>query len=137
MTSSMTDIRAALKYTIGTLTGLNTYDTIPDVTNTPACVVMPFGVDFTGAMAMGGDEYRFDLYVLVANTDPRNAQMSLDKYVTGRGPKSIRERLFYACDLGLPDVDCSIEKMRAYGGSPEVAGIKMIGAILRVCVTVT
>lgn len=139
MPSSLTDIRTALKTTISQ-TGLNVYDTVPDVTNSPACVIQPAPKEtivFTGAMRMGGDEYRFDLIVLVAATDMRNAQQILDSYITGQGPKSIREFLFLNSDLGLGDVDAMAESVRGYGGSPEVAGTKMIGAIMRVCVTVT
>lgn len=136
MTSSLGQIRDALKSTIAQA-GLNVYDTVPDVTNSPACVVLPFDTDFTGAMRMGGDMYRFDLYVLVANNDTRSAQDKLDRYLTGQGPSSIREFVFQNPNLGLPDVDCVVQKMSGYGGSFQEGGINMIGAKLRLCVTVT
>lgn len=138
MTSSLADIRTAIKATVSQF-GLQAYDRVPDVANTPACVVdiaQNPSIRFSTAMAMGGDQYHFDLLILVANTDSRNAQQVLDEYVTGRGPKSIREFLFSNSGLGLPDVDCMPEKVIGYGGSPEVAGIRMIGAVMRVCVTV-
>lgn len=139
MTSSLTDIRTALGATIAQV-GLQVYSTVADVVNTPACVVDLANnptVSFSGAMHMGGDEYFFDLLILVANTDVKNAQVILDSYVTGQGSTSIRQALFNSGGLGLGDVDAMAKSVRGYGGSPKVAGIQMIGAIMRVCVTVT
>lgn len=136
MASSLTDIRDALKQTISQF-GLQVYGTVPDVTNTPACVIEPDTIDYTVAMAMGGDTYVFRLMVLVAATELSNAQKKLDQYITGQGEKSIRQFLFENSSLGLPDVDCVVKSMKGYNGAPESAGIKLIGAIMRVSVTVT
>lgn len=136
MTSSLSEIRDALKRTISQ-SGLNVYETVPDVTNSPAAVVMPDTSDFQGAMRMGGDEYNFDIAVVVANVNTRDAQDKLDAYVTGQGPKSIREYLFHNSDLGLPDVDCAVKGFRGYGGNFKTATTDFVGAVLRVCVTVT
>lgn len=135
MTSSLTEIRAAIKKTVGQA-GLNVYDTVPDVQNSPAVVVMPAEINFARAMARGSDEYKFDLYVVVARTDTRSAQEKLDPFITGAGPKSIREFLFRNSSLGLPDVDCIVEKMRGYGGTFDSSGSNFVGAVLRLCVTV-
>lgn len=137
MTSSLTDIRTALKTAINGIDALNVYDTVTDVVQTPAAVIEPFTADYTVAMNRGGDTYCMNIMVLVADTDPANSQFVLDQYVTGRGDKSIREFLFANCTLGLDDVDATVMSMKGYNGSPDVAGIKMIGAILRVNVVVT
>ncbi|MFG3137702.1 hypothetical protein ACGFZA_16005 [Streptomyces sp. NPDC048211] len=136
MTSSLSEIRDAIKRTVSQA-GLNVYDTAPDVTNSPACVIQPSESDFKGSMRMGGDRYWFDLFVVVARTDTRESQERLDQYVTGRGPKSIREFIFHNSDLGLPDVDCFVDRMRGYGGTFDTAGTNFVGAVLRLCVTVT
>jgi hypothetical protein len=136
MSSSLSEIRDAIKSTI-TQVGLNVYETVSDVQNSPAVVVLPAEIDFTKAMARGGDEYKFDLCVLVARTETRLAQEKLDQYITGKGPLSIREFLFVNSSLGLPDVDCIVERMRGYGGSFDTAGTNFVGAVLRLCVTVT
>lgn len=139
MPSSMMEIRAALKSTIGQ-SGLQVYDTVADVVVSPACVIEPAQkntIVFSSAMRMGGDVYNFDLMILVAATDMRNAQQVLDQFITGQGPKSIREFIFRNCNLGLDDVDAMADSVQGYNGSPEVAGTKMIGAIMRVSVTVT
>lgn len=135
MSSSLQDILEAVKRTIGQA-GLNVYDHQSDVTNTPACVILPADIDFTGAMSMGGDTYNFDLAVLVANVNTRDAQRKLNAYVTGKGEKSIREHLFRNGNLGLDDVDCVVKGVRGYGGNFETATVNYVGAVLKLCVTV-
>lgn len=133
--SSLTEIRDALKATIQQ-SGLNVYETVPDVTNSPAAVILPDTSDFQGAMAMGGDEYHFDVAVLVAAHNIRDAQRQLDAFITGKGEKSIREYLFRNSDLGLSDVDCHVKGFKGYGGSFKTAMTNSVGAVLRVCVVV-
>jgi hypothetical protein len=133
--SSLTEIRDALKATI-TQHGLHVYETIPDVTNSPAAVILPDDADYSNAMAMGGDEYHFDIAVLVAAVNIRDAQRKLDQYVTGQGEKSIREYLFRNSNLGLDDVDCHVKGYKGYGGSFKTAMTESVGAVLKVCVVV-
>ena len=134
MSSSLQDILEAIKRTVSQ-TGLNVYDHQSDVTNSPACVIMPHSISFTGAMAMGGDDYDFDLAIVVANVNTKEAQRKLNQYITGKGPKSLREHLFRNGSLGLPDVDCVIKGMRGYGGRFETATTNYVGAVLKLCVT--
>lgn len=136
--SSLSQIRDAIKATVSQ-TGLNVYDTVPDVQNVPAVVVLPFQTNYATAMAMGGDKYEFNLAVMVQRGDSREAQERLDEYVTGKGPKSIREFIFRNCTLGLPDVDAVVEGIPkdGYGGTFDTAGFNYVGALLRLCVTVT
>jgi hypothetical protein len=133
--SSLTEIRDALKATIQQ-SGLNVYETVPDVTNSPAAVILPDTSSYTNAMAMGGDEYEFDVAVLVAAHNIRDAQRQLDQFVTGKGEKSIREYLFRNSNLGLDDVDCHVKGFKGYGGSFKTAMTNSVGAVLRVCVVV-
>lgn len=133
--SSLTEIRDALKATIQQ-SGLNVYETVPDVTNSPAAVILPDTSSYANAMAMGGDEYEFDVAVLVAAHNIRDAQRQLDQFVTGKGEKSIREYLFRNSNLGLDDVDCHVKGFKGYGGSFKTAMTNSVGAVLRVCVVV-
>jgi len=133
--SSLTEIRDALKATIQQ-SGLNVYETVPDVTNSPAAVILPDTSSYTNAMAMGGDEYEFDVAVLVAAHNVRDAQRQLDAFITGKGEKSIREYLFRNSNLGLDDVDCHVKGFRGYGGSFKTAMTQSVGAVLKVCVVV-
>lgn len=133
--SSLTQIRDALKRTI-IQSGLNVYETVPDVTNSPAAVIMPDIADYLGAFGMGSDEYHFDIPVLVASHNIRDAQRQLDEFVTGKGEKSVREFLFRNSSLGLDDVDCIVKGFKGYGPGYKSATTEFVGAVLKVCVRV-
>jgi hypothetical protein len=135
VTSSLTEIRDALKRTIGQ-SGLHVYETVPDVSNTPAAVILPDISNYGNAFGMGSDEYEFDIAVLVAAHNIRDAQRQLDAFVTGQGQKSIREYLFRNSDLGLGDVDCHVRGFKGYGGNFKSSITNSVGAVLRVCVVV-
>jgi hypothetical protein len=135
VTSSLTEIREALKATLAQA-GLNVYETVADVNNSPAAVIMPDAASFIGAMHMGTDEYYFDIPVLVSAHNIRDAQNQLDKYVTGQGDKSLRQLLFQNQSLGLDDVSCIAKGFKGYGGSFKTAMTNQVGAVLRVCVVV-
>ncbi len=132
--SSLTEIRDALKNTISR-NGLHVYETVADVTNSPAAVIAPSDSDYSNAMAMGGDEYHFDLFVSVAAHNIRDAQRQLDELLTGQGEKSVREYLFRNSDLGLGDVDCHVKGFKSYGPY-KTAMTNSVGAVLKVCVVV-
>lgn len=138
--ASLTEIRAALKATVkSAIPDLNVYSEVSDVQQVPAVVVMPapssasgMACDFNGAMGRGLDQWTLDLYVLVARTDGVLAQKSLDQYVTGKGPKSIRQIIYSSPDIGLSDgTDVHVEGIREYGGSFVTAGIQHVGAVVR------
>lgn len=138
---SLGDIRVAVKNTISQA-GLATFDTIEDVAiGLPAaCMIEPYVSDYEGAMRMGTDSYAFNLYVLVARKNTREAQHTLDDYLSGRGPKSIREFVFRNSDLGLQGrVDAIVEGLvkNTYNGNFKVSTTSFVGAVLRLCVTVT
>lgn len=133
--SSLTEIRDAIKATIGQH-GLHVYETVADVSNSPAAVILPDDADYSNAMSMGGDEYHFDIAVMVAAHNIRDAQRQLDAFVTGQGEKSIREFLFRNSGLGLSDVDCHVKGFKGYGGTFKTAMTNSVGAVLKVCVVV-
>lgn len=135
MSPSLTEIRDALKRTISQ-SGLHVYETVPDVTNTPAAVILPDMSNYSNAFAMGSDEYQFDVAILVAAHNIRDAQRQLDAFVTGQGEKSIREFLYRNSDLGLNDVDCHVKGFKGYGGNFKSSITNSVGAVLRVCVVV-
>ncbi|MEU6674760.1 hypothetical protein [Streptomyces sp. NPDC046925] len=140
--ASLTEIRAALKATLkAAVPDLSVYSEVPSVKQVPAVVPMPaprpdgMTCDFNGAFGRGMDEWTLDLFVLVAYGDPALAQKNLDQYVTGKGPKSIRQIIFNAPDLGLADgTDAHAEGIREYGGSFASAGIQHVGAVVRLTV---
>lgn len=118
--------------------GVNAYDTVGDVTNTPAIVIEPHFANYEVAFNMGGDYYEFNVYVLVSNKITSDAQHKLDQYLTARGPKSIREYIWNNDSLGLPDVDATIQGLvkDTYSGNFKVATTSFVGGVLRLCVQI-
>lgn len=135
--ATLGQIRDAIKATLEEhIPGLRTYDTIPDQINPPAVVVAPAEetADFLVAMARGIDQWNLDVLVLVANAVSRTAQNTLDDYVTGAGPKSIRQVFFQHADLGLQDTEALVTGLSKYDFQYDVAGIQYAGATFRVIV---
>jgi hypothetical protein len=133
--ATLQEIRDAFKTTLGAAIGsLSVYDTVPEAVNNPAAVLIPDMAAFDKAFGRGTDSYEFDVAVLVSFTEADIAQDSLDDYVTGSGPKSIRQAIFQNRTLGLPDVDAHIEGMSDYGSSFEMSSVQHVGAKLRLVV---
>lgn len=135
--ASIEVIRDAIADTINdNVQGLRAYDTVADIVNPPAMLVLPIESEFALAFGRGSDTHNFDLFVMVSRTVPRVGQNSLDAFVTGAGAQSIRQAIFQHRDLGLADgTEAFIRGMSRYGGSFPNAGIDHIGAALRLVVT--
>lgn len=140
--ASLSEIRVAMKTTIkASIPELNVYALVSDVQQIPAVAIMPaiprrtqLSCDFNGAFGRGMDEWTLDLYVMVSRVDASLAQQKLDQYITGKGPKSIREVLFLNPTLGLADgTDAQADGIREYDAMMPMnaAGIQYVGAVLR------
>lgn len=133
--ASLSTIRDAIKTTLeSAIGGLSVYDTVPEASNLPAIVVVPNMASFDVAMGRGVDTWEFDLAVLVSFSDADIAQDSLDDYVTGAGPKSVRQAIFNNKTLGLTDANAHVHEMSDYGSGFEMAKVQHIGAKLRLVV---
>lgn len=139
--ASLGEIRAGIRSVVkASVSGMSVYADVPDVAQVPALVVMPAKetADFNGAMGRGLDTYKFDLYVLVARGESTAAQQALDQYVSGSGPRSLRQIFFEHGDLGLSDgTDAHAEGARDYGGKFSTARIDHVGAIVQLTVRTT
>lgn len=134
---TLTEIREAIDNTVqNRIAGLRGFDEVTDVAQLPAMVVMPARdtADFTGAMGRGLDVWRFDLYILVQRGEGSAAQKALDQYVSGSGPRSLRQCFYENSDLGGVVDDASCEGIREYGGKFQTARIDHVGAIVRLTV---
>lgn len=133
--SSVHQIRESFRQVLtSAIPKLRVYREVEDVVETPAVVALPRKADFAGAMQRGLDTWEFDLYVLVSRRDGGYAQQELDQYITGDGPRSIRQALYDHPTLGLPDTDAFVKGVEGYGGNFQVARIQHVGAILKVTV---
>lgn len=135
--ATLEQIRDALAETLSeNLPALNVYDVVPDLPTLPALLVLPAEGDFVVAFGRGFDTHQLDLYVMVSRTVPRTGQDSLDSYVTGGGPNSVRKIVFQNRTLGLADgTEAHVKGYGRYGGSFPAAGVDHIGAALRCVVT--
>jgi hypothetical protein len=135
---TLSQIRQAIDNTVqNRIPSIRGFNDVADVIQTPAMVVMPARdtADFTGAMGRGMDVWRFDLFVLVARGESTSAQDSLDQYISGSGPRSLRQIFYENSDLGLgDDVDAFCEGVRDYGGKFQTARMDHVGAIVRLTV---
>lgn len=134
--SSLSEIRDALASTIqnGVATTVYGYDTVPDVAQLPAVVVIPDSADFTGAFQRGLDEWKFNVYVLVRRDSVEIRQDTLDGFITGAGPDSIRQVLYNDDTLGGVVIDAMASGVEGYGGEFKTARIQHTGAIVKVVV---
>lgn len=136
--SSVDAIRAAFKTTIQTFLGANSgvsvYETWPGNPNFPAVVIEPLRADFEGAMNNALDEWHFNVMIFESRADEQKAQKTLDKFITGVGPKSIRQAIYENPTLGLSDSTAVVMSMRGYGAGTKAAGMSVVGVSLVVCV---
>jgi hypothetical protein len=131
--ASLSEIRAAVVATVSAgVPGLNVHAAVPDGVVVPALLVLPVETNFDRAFGRGLDEHQFDLIVLVSKAVAEVGQSRLDEYVTGAGPRSIREAIFADRALGLTDgTEAHVSGMSRYGQEFTVGGVTYSGAVLR------
>ena len=133
--ASFTTVRTAIKTTISSaVSGLRVHDTVDDMINVPAAVLIPTSINFTESMARGLDRYEFDLIVVTSRSDSRCGQNQLDGYVTGAGSSSFRQAIFNTSNLGQSDCSAVVTTMSDYGATYTVNGVECIGARLGITV---
>lgn len=129
--ATLSAIRDAIASTLdAAIPTLHCYDTVPDVANLPAVVVIPATTDFVAAMGRGTDTHTLNLYVLAAYMNADLGQAALDELVAGSGAKSIRQVIWNNRSLGLVQTDAHISGMSGYGGNFNLAQVEHVGAIL-------
>jgi len=134
--ASLTAIRSGIKDTVeAAIPDIQGYNTVPEVANLPAFVVVPGPADFAVAMGRGVDTYEFDVIVLVSPRDHELGQYDLDEYLTGAGTKSVRQAIWNAKTLGLADTEAFVYASRNYGAQFAIGDLPHIGAVLKVRVT--
>lgn len=90
MTATVDEINDGLKANLATITGLRTYDHVPDTFAVPCAVVMFNSVDFANAFRQGNPRYSFLVTLIVGRASERAAQIALGEYLSDSGTKSVR-----------------------------------------------
>ncbi len=140
--ASLKQIRAEVATVLRTkIPDLDVHANVKDfVSVLPAVIVMPWTSEFNVAMGRGTDTWELDLLVLVSTTEIGLRQENLDDYVTGAGPKSIREAIFKANSGSagtfgnLPATDAHVAQLIEYGARFNVGDVEHLGARLRLIV---
>lgn len=90
MTITISAVRDACVTQLSTITGLRTYDLIPDTVNVPAAVVGNLELTWDEAMHRGLDFASFDVLLITSRMSDRSAQDKLDAYLAGTGASSVK-----------------------------------------------
>jgi hypothetical protein len=115
---TVSTIRDGIKTRLATISGLNTYDTVPDNPMVPFAAVLPTGIEYDAAMADGAHAYRFGILVAVHRASEGVAQDALDAYCDATGTKSIRAAINGDRTLAGEVFSCRVTEMRNYSQLP-------------------
>jgi len=78
---NLSTVRDDLKARLATVSGLQTYDTIPAKPEVPCAILKPASCTVHSSFDRGSSELRFDVLVLVQAADWPSAQDALDGYL--------------------------------------------------------
>jgi hypothetical protein len=125
----MTDtsaLRDAIETRLATISGLNTYDTVPDNPVIPFATVLPTGIEYDAGMSDGAHTWRFGILVAVHRASESTAQDALDAYCDPTGTRSIRAAINGDRTLGGLG-SCRVLEMRNYSQIP-IGEVTYLGA---------
>jgi len=127
MSITVSAVRDACVTQLSTITGLRTYDLIPDSVNVPAAIVGNLELTWDEAMGRGLDQATFEVLVITSRMSDRAAQDKLDVYLAGTGSSSIKTVLEAGTPTGtLNGTVSTIRVTRATPISISVASIEYL-----------
>jgi hypothetical protein len=111
---SVSLIRQGLAKNLGTIPGLRTAAEVPDLPNPPIAIVALNSVTYDRAYANGMTSYSFTITVIVGRAAEREAQRTLDTYIS-TGNKSVKFAVESDKTLGGNAYDCRVVSMDSVG----------------------
>lgn len=95
MTISISALRAGAQTNLDTIAALRTiYDYIPDTAPpVPSAIVGNASLEWDDSMQRGLDRATFSCYVVVSRMSERSGQDTLDAFLAGSGPGSVKTAL--------------------------------------------
>jgi hypothetical protein len=111
---SISLIREGLAKNLGTIPGLRTAAEVPDLPNPPIAIVALNSVTYDRAYANGMTSYSFTITVIVGRAAEREAQRTLDTYIS-TGDKSVKFAVESDKTLGGNAYDCRVVSMDSVG----------------------
>jgi hypothetical protein len=113
-------VRSALKTRLATITGLKTYDHIPDSVAVPAGIVGQLDMTFDATFNRGFDSATCTVLLIVGRMSEQAAQAKLDGYLAGSGATSVKAAI--EADATLSGSVQTVRVASATSGSVQVAG---------------
>lgn len=108
-------MRTGIANNLATIAGLRTSALVPDDPKPPIAVVRPNSISYDLAFARtGGDEYEYNVLVIVGRVDERSAQNKLDEYCAPSGDTSVKQAIESDKTLGGNAYDLRVREMRNY-----------------------
>jgi hypothetical protein len=111
---SVSLIRQGLATNLATIPGLRTAAEVPDLPNPPIAIVALNSVTYDRAYANGMTSYSFTITVIVGRAAEREAQRTLDTYIS-TGNKSVKFAVESDKTLGGNAYDCRVVSMDSVG----------------------
>ena len=112
-------VRANLKTRLATITGLKTYDYIPDSVNVPGAVVGQLDLDFDASLNRGLDRASCTILLIVGRMSESAGQTKLDGYLASSGSTSVKAAI--EADVTLGGAVQTLRVTNATAGSVQVA----------------
>ena len=112
-------VRANLKARLATITGLKTYDYIPDSVNVPGAVVGQLDLNFDATFNRGFDNATCTILLIVGRMSESAGQTKLDGYLASTGSTSVKAAI--EGDVTLGGAVQTLRVTNATAGSVQVA----------------
>jgi len=114
-------VRANLKTRLATISGLKTYEFIPDSINVPAAIVGQIDLDFDATVNRGFDRASCTVLLIVGRMSESAGQTKLDSYLASTGSTSVKAAI--EGDKTLSGAVQTLRVTNATAGSVQVASI--------------
>lgn len=114
-------VRANLKARLATITGLKTYDYIPDSINVPGAVVGQLDLNFDATLNRGLDRATCTILLIVGRMSESAGQTKLDNYLASTGSTSVKAAI--EAEATLSGAVQTLRVTSATAGSVQVASI--------------
>jgi hypothetical protein len=112
-------VRSGLKTRLATISGLKTYDYIPDSVNVPGAVVGQLDLDFDASLNRGLDRASCTILLIVGRMSESAGQTKLDGYLASSGSTSVKAAI--EADVTLGGAVQTLRVTNATAGSVQVA----------------
>lgn len=135
MPAAISTLRAGLVNQLNAISGLRTYEVIPDSPNFPAAVIALDRVLYDSTFARGCDSIEFTVTIVVGRGDDRTAQNRLETFIAGTGAGSVKTVIEADPTLGGAAMDARVTEANNVGTVNNADGSTFLFVDFQVVVT--